>query len=156
MSSCPPRWCVTSKPWACCIRYFARIPATGNMPTANFCAPRLRMRARGLGLSTAKIRQLLKQAMNTQRSGAYIERSGRVHLAGLDRRIAELVPINRTLAALVLCGHGDHRLAGPLDSRRVGAGTRRATVVIQPACPLFCTSALSGALGDWHSVTGEP
>ncbi len=71
-------------------------------------------RARDLGFSMPEISELLKLWQNKRRSSENVKRIASVHLADLDRRIAELVSMKQTLASLVHCCHGDHRPDCPI------------------------------------------
>ena len=71
-------------------------------------------RARDLGFSMPEISELLKLWQNKRRSSENVKRIASVHLADLDRRIAELESMKHTLVSLVECCHGDHRPDCPI------------------------------------------
>jgi Cu(I)-responsive transcriptional regulator len=71
-------------------------------------------RARELGFSMAEIGDLLKLWQNRQRASADVKRIARAHVADLDRRIAEMTSMRRTLEALVHGCHGDGRPECPI------------------------------------------
>lgn len=71
-------------------------------------------RARALGFSIADIRTLLSLWQDTSRSSAAVKRIARSHIDGLERRIAELKAMARTLEHLADHCHGDHRPACPI------------------------------------------
>jgi MerR family copper efflux transcriptional regulator len=84
-------------------------------------------RARDLGFSMPEISELLKLWQNKRRSSENVKRIASVHLADLDRRIAELVSMKHTLASLVDCCHGDQRPDCPILDE---LGQERAAVPI--------------------------
>jgi Cu(I)-responsive transcriptional regulator len=71
-------------------------------------------RARALGFSIADIRALLSLWQDTSRSSAAVKRIARSHIDELERRIAELQAMARTLEHLADHCHGDHRPACPI------------------------------------------
>ena len=74
-------------------------------------------RSRDLGFSMAEIAELLKLWQNKRRSSESVRKIASDHIAQLDQRIAELQSMQRTLAHLVHCCHGDQRPDCPiLDS----------------------------------------
>lgn len=78
-------------------------------------------RARDLGFDTREISTLLQLWRNMRRSSAEVKRVALEHAADLQRRIAALQSMQRTLTRLAQCCHGDQRpdcpilddLAGP-------------------------------------------
>lgn len=79
-------------------------------------------RSRDLGFSMPEIAELLKLWQNKRRSSESVRRIAAQHLTDLDRRIAELATMKRTLQHLVGCCHGDHRPDCPiLDELGQGA-----------------------------------
>ncbi len=89
-------------------------------------------RGRELGFSMAEIGELLKLWQNRRRASADVKRIAQAHVADLDRRIAEMTSMRRTLEALVHCCHGNERpdcpildeLADPDPSPAARAGSR--------------------------------
>ena len=71
-------------------------------------------RARDLGFSIAEIAELLKLWQNRQRASADVKRIALAHVADLDRRIASMTEMRRTLERLVHCCHGDGRPDCPI------------------------------------------
>ncbi len=71
-------------------------------------------RARDLGFSTAEIAELLALWRNRQRSSAEVKRIALAHVDDLQRRIAEMQAMQRTLAELARCCHGDQRPDCPI------------------------------------------
>ena len=70
--------------------------------------------ARELGFSMVEIAALLKLWQNRRRASADVKRIALSHVADLDRRMAEMATMKRTLVALVDCCHGDGRPACPI------------------------------------------
>src|SRR6186997_414761 len=66
-------------------------------------------RARDLGFSMKEIERLLGLWNNRRRASSEVKRLATQHIADLDRRIAELQAMRRTLAELSRHCHGDHR-----------------------------------------------
>lgn len=92
-------------------------------------------RARDLGFSTAEIAELLALWRNHQRPSAEVKRIALAHVADLQRRIAEMQAMQRTLAELAHCCHGDQRPDCPiLDDLGGGAA---AALKESPGCPKF-------------------
>jgi len=78
-------------------------------------------RARDLGFGTAEIAELLTLWRNKQRPSAEVKRIALAHVDDLQRRIAEMQAMQRTLSQLAGCCHGDDRPDCPiLDD--LGAG----------------------------------
>lgn len=71
-------------------------------------------RARELGFSMAEIAELLKLWQNRERASADVKRIAKAHMADLDRRIAEMSAMRRTLEHLVHGCHGDQRPQCPI------------------------------------------
>lgn len=71
-------------------------------------------RARDLGFSMAEITELLKLWQNKRRASAEVKRIALAHVADLERRMAELAEMKRTLEHLAACCHGDHRPDCPI------------------------------------------
>jgi MerR family copper efflux transcriptional regulator len=81
-------------------------------------------RARSLGFSVEEIRDLLDLWRNTRRSSADVKALATRHVEVLDRKIAELQTMRKTLADLVRRCHGDARPDCPiLDD--IEDGTRK-------------------------------
>jgi Cu(I)-responsive transcriptional regulator len=71
-------------------------------------------RARDLGFGMAEIAELLRLWQNRRRSSAEVKRIAQVHVADLERRIAEMSAMKDTLQRLVHCCQGDHRPECPI------------------------------------------
>lgn len=71
-------------------------------------------RARMLGFGVADIKELLGLWQNKSRSSAAVKRIARQHIEELERRIAELQSMARTLEHLARHCHGDHRPECPI------------------------------------------
>jgi Cu(I)-responsive transcriptional regulator len=71
-------------------------------------------RARALGFSMADIKTLLSLWQDKSRPSSAVKRIARTHIDELERRIAELKAMARTLEHLVHHCHGDHRPACPI------------------------------------------
>lgn len=71
-------------------------------------------RARLLGFSMAEIGELLKLWQNQQRASADVKRIAQVHVADLERRIAEMQAMRQTLAQLADCCQGNNRPDCPI------------------------------------------
>lgn len=71
-------------------------------------------RARALGFSMADIKTLLSLWQDKSRPSSAVKRVARVHIDELERRIAELQAMARTLEHLVRHCHGDHRPECPI------------------------------------------
>jgi Cu(I)-responsive transcriptional regulator len=71
-------------------------------------------RARKLGFNMAEIAQLLKLWQNRRRASADVKRIALAHVADLERRMAEMDAMKRTLERLAACCHGDHRPDCPI------------------------------------------
>ncbi|MCX2861549.1 Cu(I)-responsive transcriptional regulator [Paucibacter sp. PLA-PC-4] len=71
-------------------------------------------RARDLGFSIAEITELLKLWQNRGRASSEVKRIALAHVADLDRRLAEMTAMKRSLEALASCCHGDERPDCPI------------------------------------------
>lgn len=71
-------------------------------------------RARALGFSMADIKTLLSLWQDKSRPSSAVKRIARTHIDELERRIAELNAMARTLEHLVHHCHGDHRPECPI------------------------------------------
>ena len=71
-------------------------------------------RARDLGFSLQEIKALLGLWGNRRRASADVKRLAERHVAELDRRIAEMQAMRRTLVDLSRHCHGDHRPDCPI------------------------------------------
>jgi len=71
-------------------------------------------RARELGFSMSEIAGLLKLWQNRRRASADVKRIAQAHVADLDRRIAEMTSMRRTLETLMHCCQGDERPDCPI------------------------------------------
>ena len=71
-------------------------------------------RARDLGFGMAEIGELLKLWQNRRRASGDVKRIALNHMADLDRRIAEMEAMKRTLSSLASCCHGDQRPDCPI------------------------------------------
>ena len=71
-------------------------------------------RARALGFSMADIKTLLSLWQDTSRPSSAVKRIARSHIDELERKIAELQAMARTLEHLVHHCHGDHRPECPI------------------------------------------
>ena len=84
-------------------------------------------RARDLGFSIKEIEALLALWQNRRRASADVRKVAQEHLAALDRKIAELQGMRRTLEQLIHHCHGDHRPDCPI-LEDLEAGSRQAGV----------------------------
>jgi MerR family copper efflux transcriptional regulator len=71
-------------------------------------------RARDLGFSMREVEQLLGLWRNRRRASGDVRKVAQQHIADLDRRIAELQEMRRTLEHLVHHCHGDQRPDCPI------------------------------------------
>ena len=71
-------------------------------------------RSRDLGFSMAEIADLLKLWQNRRRSSADVRRIATKHVDELDRRLAEMAGMRKSLQHLIHCCHGDHRPDCPI------------------------------------------
>ncbi len=80
-------------------------------------------RARDLGFGTAEISTLLALWRNQRRSSAEVKQVALAHAADLQRRIAQMQAMQRTLTHLAQGCHGDNRPDCPiLDDLQGGPG----------------------------------
>ena len=80
-------------------------------------------RARDLGFPMKEVEQLLSLWRNRRRASADVRKVAQQHIADLDRRIAELQEMRKTLEHLVHNCRGDHRPDCPiLDDLAEAAG----------------------------------
>ena len=70
--------------------------------------------ARELGFSMVEIAALLKLWQNRRRASADVKRIALLHVSDLDRRMAEMATMKRTLEALADCCQGDTRPECPI------------------------------------------
>ena len=82
-------------------------------------------RARELGFSMDEIAELLGLWQNRRRASASVRRIAQAHAQALGRRIEAMQAMQRTLATLIDCCHGDERPDCPIldDLARTGEGT---------------------------------
>ena len=71
-------------------------------------------RARALGFGMADIKTLLSLWQDKSRSSSAVKRIARTHVEELERKIAELQSMVRTLQHLARHCHGDHRPECPI------------------------------------------
>lgn len=71
-------------------------------------------RARDLGFGIEEIRALLELWQDRRRASAGVKRIAQTHVRDLDRRIAEMQAMKRTLEALADSCHGDERADCPI------------------------------------------
>jgi MerR family transcriptional regulator, copper efflux regulator len=71
-------------------------------------------RARDLGFGMSEIGELLKLWNNRRRSSSDVKRIAMKHVGDLDRRLAEMAAMKRTLERLAACCHGDGRPDCPI------------------------------------------
>ena len=71
-------------------------------------------RARDLGFAVKEIERLLSLWQNRRRASAEVRQVAQRHIADLDRKIAELEGMRRTLQHLVHACHGDSRPDCPI------------------------------------------
>lgn len=71
-------------------------------------------RARDLGFSMDEIAELVSLWNDRDRASASVKQIAQKHLGDLERRIAEMQAMQRTLAELVHCCHGDDRPDCPI------------------------------------------
>ena len=81
-------------------------------------------RARDLGFAVKEIERLLSLWQNRRRASAEVRQVAQRHIADLDRKIAELEGMRRTLQHLVHACHGDSRPDCPILDDLSG-GTER-------------------------------
>ena len=78
-------------------------------------------RARDLGFSIKEIEALLGLWQNRRRASSDVRKVAKEHLAALDRKIAEMQGMRRTLEQLIHHCHGDHRPDCPILDDLAGA-----------------------------------
>jgi Cu(I)-responsive transcriptional regulator len=71
-------------------------------------------RARDLGFGMSEIGELLKLWNNRRRSSSDVKRIALKHVGDLERRLAEMAAMKRTLERLAACCHGDARPDCPI------------------------------------------
>jgi len=71
-------------------------------------------RARALGFSLEQIRELLALWQDGSRASADVRTLAHSHIDALNRKIAEMEAMRRTLARLAASCHGDERSACPI------------------------------------------
>ncbi|HZV65667.1 MAG TPA: Cu(I)-responsive transcriptional regulator [Telluria sp.] len=71
-------------------------------------------RGRALGFSLEQIRTLLELWQDKRRASADVRALAERHIEDLDRKIADLEAMRRTLEALAKSCHGDRRSACPI------------------------------------------
>jgi MerR family copper efflux transcriptional regulator len=88
-------------------------------------------RARDLGFSMKDIGHLLGLWQNRRRASADVRRIAQRHIADLNKKIAELQSMRRSLEHLVQHCHGDQRPDCPIldDLARIGGGERANTAI---------------------------
>ena len=79
-------------------------------------------RARDLGFSLKEIKELLGLWQNRRRSSGDVKRVAMKHVEDLDKRIAEMQAMRRTLVELGHHCHGDDRPDCPILDDLAGAG----------------------------------
>ncbi|SOB89983.1 Cu(I)-responsive transcriptional regulator [Thalassospira xiamenensis] len=81
---------------------------------------RFLQRARGLGFSVEDCRVLLSLYEDRNRASADVKQIAKTHLIEIERKIAELQSLQKTLAHLVDACHGDHRPHCPIINDLAG------------------------------------
>ena len=71
-------------------------------------------RARGLGFSMKEIKRLVGLWRNKSRASADVKAMALQHIEDLDRKVAELQAMSKTLKQLAKSCHGDARAACPI------------------------------------------
>jgi len=71
-------------------------------------------RSRDLGFSMDQVAELVGLWRNRRRTSAGVKKVAQAHLKELELRIAEMQAMQRTLAHLVHCCHGDQRPDCPI------------------------------------------
>lgn len=92
-------------------------------------------RARDLGFSTKEIKTLLGLWENRRRASADVKRLALKHVEELDRKIAELQAMRRTLVDLAEHCHGDHRPDCPIIDDLAGMQHEHAASDARPGLP---------------------
>ncbi|MES2898518.1 MAG: Cu(I)-responsive transcriptional regulator [Pseudomonadota bacterium] len=80
-------------------------------------------RARALGFSLEQIKTLLALWQDKGRASKDVRAMARQHIAELDRKIADMQSMRRTLASLASACHGDDRPDCPILDDLAQAGT---------------------------------
>ena len=75
---------------------------------------RFLQRARSLGFTIGECRMLLSLYEDADRASADVKAIALGHLAGIDRKIAELQSLRSALGDLIEACHGDHRPDCPI------------------------------------------
>lgn len=101
-------------------------------------------RARELGFSMSEIAELLKLWQNRRRASADVKRIAQAHVADLDRRIAEMASMKRTLETLVHCCHGNDRPDCPILDE-----------LAEPVMPAVPTGAREKSIRGRRPATGR-
>jgi MerR family transcriptional regulator, copper efflux regulator len=81
-------------------------------------------RARSLGFSLKEVDELLALYRDRRRASRDVKRLALAHVADLDRKVAELVKIRDTIAALAHRCHGDQRPSCPILEDLETAGSQ--------------------------------
>lgn len=71
-------------------------------------------RGRDLGFSMAEIAELLKLWQDRRRASSQVKKIAQAHIDDLDRRLAEMQAMRKTLLQLTQCCHGDERPDCPI------------------------------------------
>lgn len=71
-------------------------------------------RGRNLGFSMSEIAELVQLWQNPRRASSNVKRIALAHIADLDRRMAEMAAMRKTLRRLADCCHGDQRPDCPI------------------------------------------
>ena len=80
-------------------------------------------RARDLGFSMVEIAELVSLWLNRRRTSASVKRIAQIHADELAKRIEAMQAMQKTLANLIHCCHGDHRPDCPILEDLAGSGT---------------------------------
>jgi hypothetical protein len=87
---------------------------------------------------------LLKLWQNRRRASADVKRIAQAHVADLDRRIAEMASMKRTLETLVHCCHGNDRPDCPILDE-----------LAEPVMPAVPTGAREKSIRGRRPATGR-
>jgi MerR family copper efflux transcriptional regulator len=82
--------------------------------TADVHTLRFIKRSRDMGFSMEQVAELVGLWHNRRRTSASVKRVAQAHLSELEQRIAAMQSMQRTLAHLVHCCHGDQRPDCPI------------------------------------------
>lgn len=85
-------------------------------------------RARDMGFSMEQVAELVDLWHNRRRASASVKRVAQAHLEELAQRIAAMQAMQRTLAHLVHCCHGDQRPDCPILDDLAGIDTEPVAV----------------------------